>query len=115
MQSPQQDKYSSDRRARRTSSADVSWSYQAADSILRSMKALFHGTIKHGRKHIGHLRGLKRRHVSFQSDAHQDEPSAFSSGNQDRTPLSRRPSGSFNGSPKKPHQKFSFKKYILGA
>ena len=51
-----QDKYSSDRRARRTSSADVSWSYQAADSILRSMKALFHGTIKHGRKHIGHLR-----------------------------------------------------------
>lgn len=56
MQSPQQDKYSSDRRARRTSSADVSWSYQAADSILRSMRALFHGTIKHGRKHIGHLR-----------------------------------------------------------
>ena len=115
MQSPQQDKYSSDRRARRTSSADVSWSYQAADSILRSMRALFHGTIKHGRKHIGHLRWLKRRHASFQSDAHQDESSAFSSGNQDRTPLSRRPSWSFNWSPKKPRQQFSFKKYILWA
>lgn len=56
MQSPQQDKYSSDRRARRASSNDTSWSYQAADRILRSMKEFFHGTVKHGKRHIGQLR-----------------------------------------------------------
>jgi penicillin-binding protein 1A len=111
MQSPKQDKYSSDRRARRIYSTHSSWSYQAADSILRSMKDLFHGTIKHGRKHIGRLRWLKRKHVSH--NVYNDQVWGFSSEHQDWPTSVCRPLWLFRGSSKKLHQKFSFKKYIL--